>query len=76
LGISPGTVHGPGHLIDTVAARADDFAEGEWADDYSYGQVALAVAVRDGDIATGDLIYAGDVLSRYAALLRLAGKDY
>ena len=62
--------------IETVAARADDYSEGEWADDYTYGEVSLAVAVRDGEITQADLIYAGDVLNRYTALLRLAGKDY
>ena len=62
--------------IETVAARSDDFNEGEWADDYTWGQVSLAVAVRDGEITQADLIYAGDVLSRYTNLLRLNGKDY
>jgi hypothetical protein len=62
--------------IETVTARADDFHEGEWSDDYSYAQVALAVAYRDGDITQADLIYAGDVLSRYTALLDRAGVSY
>ena len=62
--------------IETVAARAEDFAEGEWADDYSYSQVALAAAYRDGEIDQSDLIYAGNVLERYTALLELAGKSY
>lgn len=62
--------------IETVAARADDYSEGEWADDYTYGEVSLAVAVRDGEITQADLIYAGDVLNRYTALLAANGKDY
>ena len=62
--------------IDTVAARADDYSEGEWADDYTYGEVSLAAAVRDSHITQTDLIYAGDILNRYTALLRLNGKDY
>jgi hypothetical protein len=62
--------------VETVAARADDFSEGEWADDYTYGQVSLASAYVSGDITQSDLIYAGDVLSRYTDLLRQFGKDY
>jgi hypothetical protein len=62
--------------IETVAARADDYNEGEWADDYTYGQVALAIAYQDGEITQADLIYAGDVLSRYTDILRRNGKDY
>lgn len=62
--------------IDTVAARADDYNEGEWVDDYTYGEISLAAAFRDGHITQTDLIYAGDVLNRYTALLRLAGEDY
>ena len=62
--------------IETVAARAEDFAEGEWSDDYSYSQVSLAAAYRDGEITQDDLIYAGNVLQRYTALLELAGRSY
>jgi len=62
--------------IETVADRATDFAEGEWPDDCSYGQVSLAVAVRDEAISQADLVYAGDVLSRYTDLLRRNGQDY
>lgn len=68
--------YSPIPAIETVAARAEDLSEGEWADDYSYAQVALAVAYRDGDITQADLIYAGDVLSRYSDQLRSAGRDY
>lgn len=62
--------------IETVAARGDDFNEGEFADDYSYAQISLAMAVRDGELTQTDLIYAGDVLDRYTALVRRAGQDY
>jgi hypothetical protein len=62
--------------IETVAARAEDFAEGEWSDDYSYSLVALAAAYRDEVVSQADLIYAGNVLSRYTSLLKLAGVDY
>lgn len=62
--------------IDTLAERAEHFCEGEWADDYSYGVIALAVAYRDGDITNADLIYAGDVLSRYTAWLDRHGRSY
>jgi hypothetical protein len=62
--------------IGTVAARGDDFHEGEFADDYSYAQVALAMAVRDDELSQDDLIYAGNVLDRYTSLLRRAGRDY
>ena len=62
--------------IETVAARAEYFSEGEWANDYSYSVVSLAVAYRDGDISQADLVYAGNVLERYTALLELAGVSY
>jgi hypothetical protein len=62
--------------LETIAARAEDFLEGEWADDYSYGTVALASALLEGDITQADLVFAGDVLERYAGLLRSAGLDY
>jgi hypothetical protein len=62
--------------IETVAARADNYSEGEWADDHTWGEVSLAVAVRDGEITQADLIYAGDVLNRYIALLAANQRDY
>jgi cbb3-type cytochrome oxidase subunit 1 len=62
--------------IETVAARAEDFAEGEWADDCSYTVVALAVAYRDEVITQADLVYAGNVLERYTTLLQSAGVSY
>ena len=62
--------------VESVASRAEQFSEGEFADDYSYGQIMLASAFVNGEITQADLIYAGDVLSRYADLLRKAGKDY
>lgn len=62
--------------IETVAARGDNFNEGEWTDDYSYAQVNLAMAIRDGSLTQSDLIYAGNVLDHYTNLLRLAGRDY
>lgn len=62
--------------IETVAERADNFIEGEWADDFTYAQIQLAVAVRDGEVSQADLIYAGDVLDKYTSILRRAGKDY
>lgn len=62
--------------VESVAARAEDFSEGEWADDYSGGQIQLASAFVSGDIGQEDLVYAGDVLSRYTDLLRREGKSY
>ncbi len=62
--------------VEAVAARADHFNEGEYSDDYTYGQVSLASAYVNGEVSQADLIYAGDVLSRYTYLLRKAGKDY
>ena len=62
--------------IETVAARADQFSEGEWADDHSYGTVGLAVAYVDGEITQADLIYVGNVLDRYSRILQAAGRDY
>ena len=62
--------------LEDVAARADDFAEGEWADDYTYGTVMLAAALYAEQISAADLIYAGDVLAKYTHLLELAGKSY
>lgn len=65
--------------IETVAARDEDFSDGEFSDDYSYAQVSLAVAYvggGPGGITQADLIYAGDVLDRYTNLLRRNGKDY
>jgi hypothetical protein len=61
---------------ETVAARADGFAEGEFADDFTYGQVALAAAYVAGEVTQDDLIYAGNVLHHYTGLLRLSGADY
>jgi len=62
--------------VETIAARADGFAEGEWADDYSYGTVALAYALVSGDIGIADLIYAGRVLNGYVAVVKAYGRDY
>lgn len=62
--------------IETVAARGDDFNEGEFADDYTYAQVSLAIAIRDGDLSQADLVYAGDVLARYTDLLKRSRRDY
>lgn len=62
--------------VETVAARADDFSEGEFADDYSHAQVMLASAYVNGEVTQSDLVYAGDVLSRYTDLLRRNGRDY
>lgn len=42
----------------------------------SYGERELAQALLDGDITTDDLIYAGNVLNRYTAILRRNGRDY
>ena len=62
--------------VESVAARAGHYNEGEFAGDYSYGEIALAEAFVSGEITQSDLVYAGDVLSRYTDLLRSAGKDY
>ena len=62
--------------LESVAARADDFSEGEFAGDYSYGTIMLASALVEGDITQADLIYAGNVLDRYTELLRRAERDY
>ncbi|ALA48191.1 hypothetical protein AU152_gp78 [Mycobacterium phage Phlei] len=62
--------------LETIASRAEDFIEGEWADDYSYATVALASALLIGEITQQDLVYVGDVLSRYTSLLGKAGLSY
>jgi hypothetical protein len=62
--------------VEIVAARVEDFSEGEFADDFSYAEIALAAAYVAGEVTQDDLIYAGDVLDRYTAQLRLAGADY
>lgn len=62
--------------IETVAARAENFSEGEFSDDYSFAQIELAAAYVAGDLSQDDLIYAGDVLDRYTELLRRNGRDY
>ncbi|BBC53801.1 hypothetical protein [Mycobacterium phage PP] len=60
--------------LETIAARAEDFSEGEWADDYGYATVALASALLAGEITQADLVYVGDVLSRYLTLLEANGE--
>ena len=62
--------------LESVADRADTYAEGEWADDYGWGTVALARAVVDGEVSIPELIYVGDVLSRVTDRLREQGRDY
>ena len=63
--------------IETVADRyISEFSEGEWSDDYTYGQIELAYALHNEQITQADLIYAGDVLNRYLELLKLADRDY
>jgi hypothetical protein len=62
--------------VETVAARAEDFSEGEYADDFGYAEIELAAAYVAGEITQDDLIYVGNVLDRYTAQLRLAGADY
>ena len=62
--------------IEAVAAREEDFSEGEFADDYSYGLVALVWALHSGCITVEDLVYAGNVLDRYSRLLDAAGLSY
>ena len=62
--------------LETIAARAEDFIEGEWADDFTYGEVGLASALVSGDITVADLIYVGEVMHRYTSLLASAGRDY
>lgn len=42
----------------------------------SYGEQSLAQAILDGDLTPADLIYAGNVIDRYMALLTAAGRDY
>lgn len=62
--------------IETVAERAENFSEGEFADDYSYNVVMLASALHNEQITQDDLIYLGNVLDKFTDLLRSAGKDY
>jgi hypothetical protein len=62
--------------VETVAARAEEFSEGEYVDDFSYAEISLAAAYVAGEVTQDDLIYAGNVLDRYTAQLRLAGVDY
>lgn len=54
--------------LHTLAAQGDEVG--------ASGEQSLAQAVLDGDITTDDLIYVGDVMHRYTALLRAAGRDY
>jgi ABC-type transporter lipoprotein component MlaA len=54
--------------LESLAAE-DTLAE-------SYGEQSLAQALLDGQITQADLIYAGEVLNRYTALLVANGKDY
>ena len=62
--------------IETVAARIDDFSEGEWADDFEWGAVALSSAVVEGEVTIEDLIYVGDVLCRVVDKLKHQGRSY
>jgi hypothetical protein len=62
--------------LESVAARMDDFNEGEFEGDEDYGVVALASAVVDGTVTLEDLVYVGDVLSRVTDRLRAQGRDY
>jgi hypothetical protein len=66
----------PVPAVETVAARAEEFSEGEYVDDFSYAEISLAAAYVAGEVTQDDLIYAGNVLDRYTAQLRLAGADY
>ena len=54
--------------LETIAAQGED------AD--SFGAMCLPQAVIDGDVTQADLIYAGNVMHRYTALLIAAGRDY
>lgn len=54
--------------LETIAAQGEDSD--------SYGAVYLAQALIDGDVSQADLIYAGNVMHRYTALLTAAGRDY
>ena len=63
--------------VETVAARAEgEFNEGEFEGDYTYAQVMLAFGYVEGAVTQADLVYAGDVLHKYACLLERAGKNY
>lgn len=57
--------------LETLAADIDNEDS-----DHSYGEVSLAHALHNGHITQADLIYAGNVLDRYTALLDAAGKSY
>lgn len=61
--------------IETIAQHWDANGD-DMTTDFTYGEVALAAAYRDGQISQSDLIYAGDVLNRYTGLLTAAGLDY
>jgi ABC-type transporter lipoprotein component MlaA len=65
--------YGPSPYV-TVPSLESLAAEDTLAD--SLGEQYLAQALLDGQITQADLIYAGDVLSRYTALLAANGKDY
>jgi len=52
--------------LETLAGEGGD----------SYGEQSLAQAILDGDLTPDDLIYAGNVIDRYMALLTAAGRDY
>lgn len=63
--------------IETIAARDNDsYHEGEFADDYNYHTVMLASAYQRGDITQDDLIYIGDCMALYCAILKDNDKDY
>jgi hypothetical protein len=57
--------------VRSIVALANDDEELE-----DYETSALASAILDGYLTPDDLVHAGNVLARYTALARLAGRDY
>lgn len=64
----------PVTTVPSLEALASD--EFEDNDDRSFGATMLAAELLRGTITQRDLIYVGDVLSKYAVLLRANGHDY
>lgn len=62
--------------LESVAALSETYNEKEYSDDYSFNVIALAESLVNGSITQEDLIYVGNVLDKYTAILRIAGKDY
>lgn len=61
--------HRGAHTVPSLETLANEGGD-------SYGEQSLAQAILDGDLTPADLIYAGNIIDRYMALLTAAGRDY